>query len=157
MLVMLQDLMRHKAWANASLLRAIHAHDAAARDTDMRTLLHHILIANTFWYLRSRGRPFKPDRRVPESFGEIIAQYRELHSEELQWVEQIREPELDRLTETPQLPGQSFSVAQAMVQVCLHSQGHRAQCATMLRALGGAPTGTDFVIWLKERPAAEWP
>jgi uncharacterized damage-inducible protein DinB len=44
-------------------------------------------------------------------------------------------------------------VAQAIVQVCMHSQGHRAQCAKMLRRLGGAPPMTDFILWLANRAA----
>ena len=44
-----------------------------------------------------------------------------------------------------------------MMQVAMHSLGHRAQCATRLRALGGNPPNTDFILWLKERPAADWP
>ena len=48
------------------------------------------------------------------------------------------------------------SVVQAMMQVCLHSHGHRAQCAVRLRLLGGTPPNMDFILWLKERPAPNW-
>jgi len=58
------------------------------------------------------------------------------------------------LVETPFLPGSHFSVAQALTQVCLHSQGHRAQCATRLRLLGGTPPATDFILWVKDRKPA---
>jgi uncharacterized damage-inducible protein DinB len=43
-----------------------------------------------------------------------------------------------------------------MMQVVMHSQGHRSQCATRLRQLGGTPPAMDFVLWLKERPEPEW-
>ena len=39
----------------------------------------------------------------------------------------------------------------------MHSYGHRAQCATRLRQLGGIPPQMDFVMWLKDRPAPDWP
>jgi uncharacterized damage-inducible protein DinB len=39
------------------------------------------------------------------------------------------------------------------MQVCLHSHGHRAQAAKMLRRLGGEPPATDFILWLANRPA----
>jgi uncharacterized damage-inducible protein DinB len=39
----------------------------------------------------------------------------------------------------------------------MHSHGHRAQCAAMLRELGGTPPAMDFITWLAGRPAAEWP
>jgi hypothetical protein len=61
------------------------------------------------------------------------------------------------LPESPVLAGQGFTVSQVVMQVCLHSVGHRAQCTTRLRALGGTPSNTDFILWLKDRPAAAWP
>lgn len=38
--------------------------------------------------------------------------------------------------------------------VVMHSQHHRGQCAARPRALGGEPPTVDFIIWLKNRPAA---
>jgi uncharacterized damage-inducible protein DinB len=77
----------------------------------------------------------------------------------LQWLTTCQDADLDRILhpESPMLGGQSFSVAQAVMQVCMHSVGHRAQCASRLRALGGTPTNTDFILWLKDRSAAAWP
>ena len=46
---MLRDLVQHKAWASAALLTAIRNSDTAADDDGLRTLLHHILLANRFW------------------------------------------------------------------------------------------------------------
>ena len=46
MLTMLQDLVQHKGFADAALLRAIREHDKAAQDQDLRRLLHHSLLAN---------------------------------------------------------------------------------------------------------------
>jgi uncharacterized damage-inducible protein DinB len=158
MLVMLQDLIQHKGYANAALLKAIRQDEAAAQDLELRKLLHHIILANRYWLLLSLGLPFaaEEEARVPESLEAIIARYRETHTQELEWATQIHESELERRLETPFLPGQSYSVAQALMQVCLHSQGHRAQCATKLRLLGGTPPAMDFILWLKDRPAPDW-
>jgi uncharacterized damage-inducible protein DinB len=38
----------------------------------------------------------------------------------------------------------------------MHSHGHRAQCATRLRLLGGTPPAMDFILWLKDRPVPDW-
>jgi hypothetical protein len=44
-----------------------------------------------------------------------------------------------------------------LTQATLHSQGHRSQAATKLRAHGGTPPTTDFILWLSEgRPPAQW-
>ncbi|HLJ27117.1 MAG TPA: DinB family protein [Candidatus Angelobacter sp.] len=158
MLAMLQDLVRHKGHANASLLQAIRRHETAAQDPELRRLLRHILLANRFWLSLSLGRSFalEQESQVPESLDIIATQFRETHAEELHWISQIAEADLAKRLETPFIPGYSFSVAEGMMQVCMHSHGHRAQCATRLRLLGGTPPATDFVMWLKERPSPDW-
>jgi uncharacterized damage-inducible protein DinB len=158
MLGMLQDLIRHKAFANASLLKAIRCQEAAAQDDELRKLLHHIILANRFWLMLSLGVPFEHEEesQIPDSLEAIASQYRETHTLELDWIFQAQDRDLARMLDTPFVPGRTFSVAQALMQTCLHSQGHRAQCATRLRLLGGSPPALDFVLWLKERPPADW-
>ena len=49
----------------------------------------------------------------------------------------------------------SITVTEALTQMALHSHHHRAQNATRLRELGGAPPLTDLIIWYwKARPSA---
>ena len=158
MLAMLQDLVRHKGFADASLLRAIREHDNAAQDQDLRNLLHHSLLADRFWIMLSRNLPFALDEesKIPESLDELNNKYRETHTAELEWIFRIGEADLTRKLETPFLPGSTFSIAQGLMQVCMHSHGHRSQCATRLRLLGGTPPVLDFIVWLKERPVPHW-
>jgi|SRR5215472_2411299 len=159
MLPMLQALVQHKWHANAALLQAIRQHETAAQDEELRKTLHHILLANRYWLLLSLGTPFNQDHeaRIPESLEEIVAIFRKTYTQELEWISQLQEPDLARTLETPFLPGSSFSIPEALIQVCMHSHGHRAQCASRLRLLGGTPPVTDFILWLKERLGPEWP
>lgn len=158
MLALLLDLVGHKAYANASLLRAVRQHQAAARDDELRKLLHHIILANRFWLALSLGLPFRHEEEscVPETLEAIAEQYRETHALESEWISGVQEADLTRMLETPFIPGRSFSVAQVLTQVCLHSHGHRAQCSMRLRLLGGTPPAMDFHDWLGERPTADW-
>jgi len=158
MLARLQDLVHHKNYADAALLRAIAEHERACVDIDLRHLLHHIILANRFWASLYVGHHFdvEIESKVPESLQAVAILYRETHELETSWVSGLQNPDLDRLVVTSFIPDQSFSVAQGLMQVCLHSHGHRAQCAKKLRALGGTPPPTDFVVWLKERPAPDW-
>jgi uncharacterized damage-inducible protein DinB len=155
---LLQDLLRHKGHANASLLRAVRQHEASAQDPELRKLLHHVILANRYWASLILGLPFalEEESREPESLESVEAKYRETHAKEIEWLANVGEPELARVLETPYIPGFSCSVAQAVTQVCMHSHGHRAQCATRLRLLGGTPPPLDFIHWLKDRPAPEW-
>jgi uncharacterized damage-inducible protein DinB len=159
MLAMLQNLVGHKGYADASLLRAIQQNDRAAQDEDLRRLLHHVILANRFWLKQNLSRPFalKEESHVPESLETIVARYRETHIEELEWISELDETNLGRKLESPLIPSGSCSVAESVMQVCMHSHGHRSQCATRLRLLGGTPPALDFILWLKERPAANWP
>lgn len=158
MLAMLHDLIQHKWSANASLLKAIGQHPQAAQDEELRKVLHHILIANRFWLALSMGHPFslEEESKVPETLESVAARYRETYVQEVEWISQIQEAELARTVETPYMPAQRFSLAEATMQVCMHSHGHRAQCATRLRQLGGTPPGMDFIAWLKQRPEPNW-
>jgi uncharacterized damage-inducible protein DinB len=158
MLAMLQDLIQHKGCANAALLKAIRQHEPAAQDLELQKLLHHIILANRYWLYLILGLPFalEAESQAPDSLAAIAALYRETHAQEVAWLAQAQESELARLVETPFIPGQSYTIAQAQMQVCLHSHGHRAQCATRLRLLGGTPPPMDFILWLKDRPAPDW-
>jgi uncharacterized damage-inducible protein DinB len=76
--------------------------------------------------------------------------------QEFDWLAGATHADLARVMRDPQIPGGACSVAQALMQVCLHSHGHRAQCAKLLRRHGGQLPMTDFIAWLVARPPAEW-
>lgn len=158
MLIMLRDLINHKWYANAALLKAIREHEKAAQDEELRKLFRHILLANRFWLMLTLQRPFAGEKesKVPESLEALIADYVNTCAEEQEWLAHVEETDLEQTLETSFIPGTKFSVAQAMMQVCMHSQGHRSQAATRLRLLGGTPPATDFILWLKERSAPAW-
>src|SRR5579862_3318300 len=159
MLAMIQDLVRHKWHANASLLGATVANNLAAQDEELRKLFHHILIANRYWLLLILQKQFvrNEEELIPATFNALITQYKETEILEMGWLSHCTAPDMEHTVQTPFLSGQSFSVAQAIMQVCLHSLGHRAQCATRLRTLGGTAPTTDFILWLDGRPTSAWP
>lgn len=150
MLAMFRDLIAHKAEADAALLGAIRQSETARSDPEISELLHHMLLANRFWVLTVRGLPFvlEEEARKSNSFESLIDRYRSVHAEESAWFATATEADLARRLDNPFIPGGGCSVAQAFMQVCLHSHGHRAQCAKMLRRHGGVPPATDFINWL---------
>ena len=157
MLALLRDLVAHKNHANAALLHAIAQNGAAVADSELWALLHHILLANRFWLLAISGQPFshEDEARVSSSFDLLIQRYGRLRAEETAWVVAATEADLARSLEDDHIPHGRCSVAQAFVQVCLHSQGHRAQAAKLLRRHGGVPPATDFILWLATRSRPE--
>lgn len=159
MLDTLRDLVAHKAHANAALLGAVRQNAAAAADPELRELLHHILVANRFWLLTILERPFvyEDESRPAGSLDALIGRYRSTQEEEAAWLEDATQADLARVLENPLIPGGRCSVSHGLIQVCMHSHGHRAQCAKLLRRHAGAAPMTDFILWLAHRPAAEWP
>jgi uncharacterized damage-inducible protein DinB len=150
MLEMLRDLVAHKGHANAAMLNAMRRSAEAVSDPDLRKLLHHILLANRFWLLTILGLPFdlEDESRESSSFDELAERYARMQRQESAWLEGASAPDLARMLEHPQIPGGRCTVAQALLQVCMHSHGHRAQCATRLRRHGGVPPATDFILWV---------
>ena len=158
MLELLRDLIAHKGFANAALLTAVQQNEAAASDPEVCELLQHILLANRFWLLSVLGLPFVADEesRAPSSFDALIQAYRSTQEQESAWLATAGQADLARLLESPLIPGGKCSVSQALMQVCMHSHGHRAQCAKLLRRHGGVAPTTDFILWLTRRSRAEW-
>jgi uncharacterized damage-inducible protein DinB len=158
MLEMLRDLVAHKGHANAALLTAIRQNPAATSDPDLWELLHHIVLANRFWLLTVLGLPFvhEDEGRPSRSFDALIQRYGSTQAQEATWFETATEGDLTRTLEDALIPNGKCSVSEAFMQVCLHSHGHRAQCAKLLRRHGGVPPPTDFILWLASRPGAEW-
>ena len=154
MLGMLRDLVAHNGHANTAVLGAIRQNDAAASDPELLELLHHVLVANRFWLLTILGLPFvfEEESRSSSSFDELVQRYDRTHQQQSAWLAAATEPDLTRVLESALIPGGRCSVAQALMQVCLHSHGHRAQCAKLLRRHGGVPPQTDFILWLKDSP-----
>lgn len=155
---MLRDLVAHKGHANAAMLNAIRPNGAAAADPELWELLHHILLANRFWLLTVLGVPFvhEDEARLSPSFDALIQRYVGTQAQEITWLETATEDDLARMLEDARIPNGRCSVSQAFMQVCLHSHGHRAQCAKLLRRHGGVPPPMDFILWLTNRPTADW-
>ena len=154
-----RDLIAHKGFADAQLLCTIHQHHAASTDPALRALLHHMLVSNRFWLLTIVGEPFAVDVEtlIPGSLAPLIDACRITHDREMAWLATATDADLARTLEGALIPGGRCLVAEALLQVGLHSQGHRAQCAKLLRALGGTPPATDFIVWRIDRRPPAWP
>ena len=159
MIAMLRDLVWHKGYANSALLSAAVQSSAVRGDAEIAELLHHILVANRFWAVSVVGEEFRAEEelRSPRQLASLVDGFRGVQTLEEAWLAQATERDVAKQVAGPMVPGGRCTVAQAIMQVCLHSLGHRAQCAKLLRRHGIIPPSTDFVLWLVERPAARWP
>lgn len=159
MLGMLRDIVAHKGYANAVLLSSVRSSKDAAQDPEVRELLHHVLVSNRFWISSILGLPFNAEEELRSSrnLGDLVDGFRKTQDLETSWLERATPVDIEAAIEDPRVPGGRCTAAQAVMQVCLHSQGHRSQCAKLLRRHGLTPPATDFIVWLTHRGAAEWP
>ena len=108
-------------------------------------------MSNRYWLLLTLGQPFvdEQEKLIPESQAALSAAFARTERLELDWLSRATPDELERQLHPRALPDITISVCEAMTQAALHSHGHRSQCATRLRALGGTPAPMDFVLWLR--------
>jgi uncharacterized damage-inducible protein DinB len=129
----------------------------AASDRDIIGLLHHILVANRFWSCAVRRAMFVPDEMgTSPSCDALLEAYKRTHEEESAWLPAASDEDCSAVLEHPLIPGGRCSVAQAFMQGCMHSHGHRAQLVRMLRRHDVVPPQTDFILWLTTRDEPTW-
>jgi uncharacterized damage-inducible protein DinB len=155
----LHDLVLHKGFANATLLAAVVQSPAASGDAEITEMLHHVLIANRFWTASILGEPFVVEEEVlsPRALPSLVDGFRGVQALDEAWLAHAADADLVKHIAGPLVPGGRCTVAQAVTQVCLHSLGHRAQCAKLLRRHGVTLPMTDYIMWAVARPPARWP
>jgi uncharacterized damage-inducible protein DinB len=153
-----QSLFAHQAWADASLLSAIHAHPPSQEDEWLQKTLLHMVGVQRYFLSLFLDRPFDREKEAqpPASFADLVQRFRATHEEELIFVGAISEADLERRFELPFLKTE-FTVADGLTQVVMHSQNHRGQCLRYLRKHGAEPPTLDYILWAKDRPAPAWP
>ena len=153
---MLHELFQHQAWADMALLDAVRTHADAWNDEKMRWTLHHIVMVQRAFLSLCSGSPFdiQSEMKVPESFAVLEQTYRDSHAAEWAFVSKLADGDLSRVIDMPWIPGCRPSLAEALMQVVMHSQNHRGQCLTRLRAMGANAPTLDFIMWVKDRPTA---
>lgn len=159
MLDTLRNLLAHQAWADASHWRALEACPPALDDPSIRERLFHIWQVERAFLRVFRGTPERPRDPAFSAPALLREEARRYHEEAGAF---LSGPGASRLEETVTVPWLRdppcrVRLAEALLQVVMHSQYHRGQNASRLRELGGQPPLTDWIVWLWQgRPAAAW-
>jgi len=159
MLTHLSDLMGHAEWANAVFFHAWGK--SSARDhEELRRRLDHIVVVPELFLVVLRGQaPARPPDGPPPSFEDLKTRGQAVHTALRAHVATLDEDAVSRTVRIPWFPDPPcvITVAEALVQVAMHTQHHRGQCMTRLKDLGGEPKNVDWIIWLwKQKPEARW-
>ena len=155
----LRDLMAHAEWANAVFFSAWG--ESPCRDLEeMRRRVGHIVgVQHGFLSILRGENPGSPPSEAPPFFEEIKSRTRVVHAELREYAAALDTEGLEKTVRIPWFPEPPcvITIAQALVQVAMHSQHHRGQCMTRLKDFGGQPQNVDWIIWLwKQKPSAPW-
>jgi len=160
MLETLRDLVAYQGWADAELWRAIEASKVAKEDPATLARCHHVHLTQHAFAALVRGEAVVGTNA--EEFGrwsDLEAYGREASERWIELVDVLDGEELGQRLTVPwsKAPAIEFTVAQAILQMVMHSQHHRGQNAARLRELGDDPPLSDFLAWLwRDRPTARW-
>ncbi len=159
MLTFLRDLLAHAEWANAVFFHAWDKSPARAHE-ELRQRVGHILGVQSGFLSILRGEaPGGPPGGPPSSFDDLKTRAESCHAGLRDFLANLQPEALARTVRIPWFPDPPcvITVAEALVQVAMHSQHHRGQCMTRLKDFGGEPKNVDWIIWLwKQKPSARW-
>ncbi len=156
MLALIRDLVQHQAWADATLLQSVRIHRTARNDSILMDNLRHIVGVHRYFLSLFLDCPFHQEEAIAPNatIADLEEHFRHAHREQLEFVKGLTDAALARPLPIPSIEGNEPTLAQALLQVVMHSQNHRGQCLTRLRELGGSPPTLDFVVWVKNQPSA---
>ena len=160
MIEMVQSLIAHMAWADGEMVKAVAAQEGAYTGEELRKLLHHMVTVERIFLSMFEQRPFDLEReqQIPGTVQEMQGRFGETHTEMTAYAARLDEAEMARAVEFPRMKEFRPAVRDALMQVVMHSEHHRAQVALRLRALGGKPPVLDYIIWVRDvRGRAERP
>jgi uncharacterized damage-inducible protein DinB len=130
MIELIQSLYAHMAWADTTILKAVAAHDGALDDAEVRKWLHHIAVVERFFLSLFQQRPFdgERERSAPDSLDELQQRFQGAHADGAEYTARLDEATLARTIEFPVPAFKDFhpSVQDALMQVVMHSEHHRA-------------------------------
>jgi uncharacterized damage-inducible protein DinB len=153
------DLMNHAAWANAVFFHAWDKSPARDHEELRRRVAHIIGVQAGFLAVLKGESPGGPPDGPPPSFVDLKARAETCHASLIDYVGSLKQEDLGRTVTIPWFPPPPcvITIAEALVQVAMHSQHHRGQCMTRLKDFGGEPKNVDWIIWLwKQKPQAQW-
>ena len=154
----LKDLLSHQAWADAVFFRAWEA-SGTLEDKDLRTRTDHMVSVQEAFLQVLKGDAVAIAERPLPAFQELKARCEAGHQVLRALGRGLDAESLAKSVRVPWFPDPPcvIPVADALLQVCLHSQHHRGQCMARLKAIGATPKNVDYIIWLwKQKPEPRW-
>jgi uncharacterized damage-inducible protein DinB len=144
-----QRLFAHAAWANRRVLDALRTTPDPA---EALRLFAHVLAAEHVWLSRLRGTAPAHAVWPPLTLGECVALADENAAGYTTYLAGLGEGDFARPVRYRNTAGVEYTntVADILTHVATHGGYHRGQIAKAIRAGGGTPADTDFIIFVRE-------
>jgi uncharacterized damage-inducible protein DinB len=158
MLPMIREMFAHQAWADAEMWRYLGAAPAAQSDSKILELLNHIHAVQRFFLSAAQGEPLTREELMNQlPAAELRESFRQYHEQADRYLSKVRDSQMNVLVRVPWFPDFQPKVSEALTQVFMHTQHHRAQILSLIRQLDGDPKPVDYIVWIsKDRPAPQW-
>ena len=143
----LRRLYEYNAWANRLTIDSLKA----SPGTKGLRALSHLVLAEKEWMLRVRASQ-DPGRQIfwqDLSLEECEAVNDENRRDVADLLNNLDDAGLDRFAEYQNSRGNSYRtpLRDLLTHVALHSTYHRGQVAAAIRAEGGTPAATDYIVF----------
>jgi uncharacterized damage-inducible protein DinB len=121
-------------------------------------LLSHIVAARRVWMHRIDAAIERPAEIFPKGVkrDDLPQQLETMDRDWTGYLGRLTDSELERVITYANSEGLWFRsvIADVLIHVHGHSLYHRGQIASLVRAAGGEPAVTDFIVWSRESIAA---
>ncbi|MCW8806472.1 MAG: DinB family protein [Ignavibacteriaceae bacterium] len=119
------------------------------KDEKLNELFSHIMSAQKIWLNRTLERDTQTNPWEKHTVQECINQSIKVTAEWINLLESLKEMDIERRIDYTNTKSEKFSntVKDIVVHVINHSTYHRAQITQKIKALGGKPAITDYIVY----------
>jgi len=161
-LARLRTLYEHHWWANRTLLdvtatlgeaRAAEEIGRQFSEPSLRRMFFHVYGVDMLWLARWQGVSPTTIPDEPATLADLGEQWTRLEREQQAFLDELREPDLDRVIDFRLLSGKAYRQPLGLLlhHVPDHGTHHRSEIATMLTMVSGSPPGTGLARFLAIR------
>lgn len=140
-------LFKYNDWATRESANSIKKLET--KDENLTELLTHIVSAQNIWINRILKREIFVDPWKKHNTHECISQSTSVTVEWINLLESYNDKDFDTRIEYINTKGEKFvnSVRDIVVHIINHSTYHRAQIAQRVKAAGGKPATSDYIVY----------
>jgi uncharacterized damage-inducible protein DinB len=143
-------LFKYNDWATREAADSISGLEK--KDEKLVELISHLVSAQKIWLNRILERDIFVDPWQKNTVSECISQSTTITAECINLLESFKDKDIERRIEYKNTKGEKFSntVKDLVTHVINHSTYHRAQIAQKVKALGGKPATTDYIVYQRQ-------